>query len=193
MSSPDLVALRVVGVDLSLTSSGVAAIDSLGDEFVPSCWHIKSSGKRGDSLIDRDVRITELADGVLNSILLAPLLPVLVMIEGPAYGSRGGSPVDRYGLWWRIVSSLLSRNIPVAYAHPTTRSKFAAGNGKSDKAAVASSMQRIWTGMEFKNSDESDALALAHMAAVGLGWTVVTLARHKECLSAVKWPVQPAG
>lgn len=183
--APDRVnANRVVGIDLSLSSSGVAVIQCVGDECEVTATSYTSKGQRADGLRDRYTRIQLLAAAVGEYVDAA----TLAVIEGPSHGSLGGSPVDRHYLWWAVVGDLLKGGIPVAVVAPATRAKFATGSGRGDKAAVAGAVSRLWPDLILANSDEADAVALAHMGAVALEWPVLTLQRHRECLPAVKWP-----
>lgn len=179
---------HITGVDLSLSCSGVASIYRQGDHCKVIASSVTSSGRRGDGLAERHDRIVTLAAAVVQEIGR----PRLAVVEGPSHGSRGGSPVDRYHLWWSVVGRLVTWGIPIAVVAPATRAKFATGSGKGDKAAVAAAMCRLWPDVVLGNSDESDAVALAHIGAVRLGWPVVTLERHRGCLAAVRWPVLPS-
>lgn len=176
---------RVVGLDISLTSTGLAIITRRVEGSTLVNTHtITSRGKRDDGLAERAERIADLASHI------ATLLgnPKLVVIESPAFGARGGSTLDRSGLWWRVVGELAARNVPTAVCPPTVRAKFATGKGNADKAAVSAAVARLWPDLEVANSDEADAVALAHAGAVRLGWDVETLARHHDCLAGIRWP-----
>lgn len=176
---------RIAGLDLSLTSCGVGVITRRGDgTCIANCSTFTSRGKRDDGLPERAARIADLAAGVVRHAANAEL----VVIEGPSHGSRGGSPLDRHGLWWRVAAELIGRGVPVAVCAPATRAKFAAGSGRADKAAVSSAVSRLWPDLSVANADEADAVALAHAGAVRLGWDVVTLERHRDALWAVRWP-----
>ncbi len=163
--------MSIVGLDLSLTCTGLARIHPDGQAYT---WHITSTGKRGDTLTDRALRIHRMAGQILADIGDNDQ----IVIEAPSHGQPGGSTWDRAGLWWAVVSALHRRDIPVCMVSPTTRAKWATGTGRGDKAAVAVAMSRLFPDVELSNSDETDALALAHIGAVLAGYSVPTLARH---------------
>ena len=176
---------RIVGLDLSLTSCGVGVITRrVDDTCIAACSTITSRGRRGDGLTERAGRIGALA----GEVALAAVPAALVVVEGPSHGSRGGSPLDRHGLWWAVGQELVARSVPVAVCAPATRARFAAGSGKADKAAVSAAVARLWPDLTISNADEADAVALAHAGAVRRGWPVETLARHRDALAAVRWP-----
>lgn len=174
--------MSVIGIDLSLVSTGVATVLPGGQAYTRS---VTSTGKRDDSLADRVGRIRGLAEDITDGAADCDL----VVIEAAAYSRGAGSGSwDRAGLWWAVVQRLASRGVPVALCAPSTRAKWAAGTGKADKAAVAAAMARLFPDVEIANSDEADALALAHIGAVHAGYPVATLARHDtKAMAAVKW------
>lgn len=181
--------MRVVGLDLSLTSCGVAVVSRRVDgTTLATCASFTSKGKRADSVADRARRIATLASEVTTGLAN----PDLVVVEGQSHGSRGGSIVDRAGLWWRVIDGLVARSVPVAVCPPKTRAKAMTGNGSADKAAVSAAVKGLWPDLQIDNGDESDALSLAHLGAVCLGWAVPTLQRHRDALRAIEWPELPA-
>lgn len=163
----------VVGIDPSLASTGLARI-TYGSPawWVVECDTIATQGRRGDGLAARAERIDDIARGVKNFVDGASM----VVLEGPSFGSRGGSSWDRAGLWWRIVDNLVCAEVGTGVhfgvCSPSSRAKFATGRGNADKAAVAASAAKLWPDAEIGNSDEADALVLASMAACTQEWPV---------------------
>jgi Holliday junction resolvasome RuvABC endonuclease subunit len=172
----------IVGLDTSLTCTGMAAIWRQGGV------HLTSHGRTGhldEPLTARGRRIRDIVS-VFRDFLPAN---ALVVVEGPSYGSTGGSQHDRSWLWGALVTVALNRGLPVAVVAPQTRAKFAAGNGRASKTDVQAAVMRHWL-VAPSNLDESDALALGWIAAVRLGWTPGT-DQQIECLAAVRWPEHP--
>lgn len=175
----------VVGIDLSLRSTGVAKLF----EWMPfeglelTTDTITSDGKRNDSLIDRHARLCELTTKILDFAGQ----PTMAVIEGPVTGVKGASPVDRYSLFWFVVSGLIRREIPVAVISPTALKKAIAGSGRADKVQVALAMAKLWPDAEIGNNDSADAAALAHLGAVHIGWKVKSLASHRRVIA--EWPI----
>lgn len=173
----------VVGIDLSLTATGLAAVTSDGMHEAST---VKSSGKRGDTLVQRAGRIDEIVFRVND--FACHWRADLVVIEGPSIMSKGGSSWDRAWLWGTVVEDLLSTG--VAVCPPTVLKKWAAGKGNADKAAVAVGVSRLWREIECDSDNEWDALALASMGSQRLGFGVVPdRAHHAACLEKVEWPV----
>lgn len=174
----------VIGIDPSLQSTGLAALYDDGRVVVNS---FGSKGKRDETLAERAARINQTTAWV--RVLLADTEfagIAFVVIEGPAGATPGGSTWDRAGLWWSLVRTALPL-APVAMVAPTTRAKWATGDGRADKAAVGASMARRAPSVTITNSDEADALALAWMGAQHLGWQPASNA-ERVSLKVVRWP-----
>lgn len=173
-----------VGIDLSLTSTGVGIISRLaGGQCKVVAHTVTSKGKRAASLVDRNERMVTLIKDIVRIAGVAEL----VVIEGLFGGAKAGSMLDRSGCWWFVVDALHRRGIPVAVVAASSAKLAIAGSGRADKAAMAMALSRLWPELEIANDDESDAVAFAHLGAVALGWPVVTLERHKT----VKWQEAP--
>jgi Holliday junction resolvasome RuvABC endonuclease subunit len=174
----------VLGIDMSLTGTGLAAVTSDGGFTVTTEG---STGKRGDTLADRDRRLADLARRIGLFVENWDDY-TLAVIEGPAIMAKGGSNWDRAGLWWLTVYTALDP-ARTAVAAPTTVKKWAAGKGSADKAAVAGGVTRLWPEFECGSDNEADALALASMGAQRLGWRLFPKrAHHSDALLKVEWP-----
>jgi len=173
--------VRIVGIDPSLTGTGLAILNQHG------AWvtTIMTTGRRGDGLAERDHRIRYIVNEVLADDMCNADLAV---IEGPAITRNAGSAWDRAGLWWRIVHRLLANDVPVAVCPPSTRAKWATGRGNADKAAVAVAVARMWPDVELTDDNQADALALASMGAQRLGLLPTDKKHHTDALAAVAWP-----
>lgn len=152
--------IRVVGLDLSLTGTGVATLDEGGIHTAL----ITSKGKKADSLAMRAARLGLLKGKIVD------LIPdrALVVIEQPAYSQTGGSHHDRSGLWWLIVDYLAGFN-PVVEVGPGTLKKFATGKGNAGKDEMLAAAIRRYPTAEVANNNVADAVHLMAMGARHLG------------------------
>jgi len=169
----------VVGIDVSLTSTGVAQVSA--DGCVAGV--VRTQGKQRDPLTVTAARIEHIVSEV--SAWLVP--GSLVVIEGPSYDSTGGKEWDRAGVWHRIVAEARTKGCWVAQAAPKTRAKWAAGHGSADKARVAVGLRRLMPDHAFISSDDADAAVLALMGAQRIGLRPQTRERL-AMLAAVEWP-----
>jgi crossover junction endodeoxyribonuclease RuvC len=177
----------IVGVDLSLRATGIGIVTQTVDgRCVLSHGICTSEGKRGDLIPQRHARLAALGKDILR--YAGNPKTVLVVIEGIIGGSAQGSSMDRHALHWFVMGGLVRKEIPIAIIAPTSLKKAITDNGKADKVAVSSAMHRLWPDLDAPSSDVTDAVALAHLGAVALGWPVQTLERHKD-VKWTEWPV----
>lgn len=168
--------MKIVGLDLSLTSTGVAVIDGAG--YTTLTLKTKTTGHE---------RLRWLVQQVGERTLTAGL----VVVEGPAYNARASQQGhhERAGLWWMVTHELWTWGIPTAVASPAAVKKYATGNGSASKDAVLSAVIRRFAGYDGSSNDEADALTLAALGAQWSGQPIVTMPQlHREALGKVAWP-----
>ena len=178
---------RIVGIDLSLTSTGVAVIT---DRYIHTD-RITSTGHKDDSLSERRQRLHDLALAIRNHVLTTDL----VVIEQPAYSRKTGHMHDRSGLWWLVVDRLEHYATEIVEVPPTARSKYATGKGNAAKDHVLAAVIRRYPEVEVTGNDEADALVLAAMGARALGHPIeVSLPQtHLDAMAKVAWPTDTEG
>lgn len=162
----------VVGLDLSLTSTGWATWGSHG--FAGG--HIPSTGHKDDSLQQRWTRLYDLSEQV------AQIIPpnALVVIEAPSYGGmKYGKPHDRSGLWWMIVEMAYRNRHAVVEVPPSNLKQYVTGSGIADKDAMIAAIVKRYPDANVTNNDHADAVGLASMGA-----------RHLGCLAESGLPVR---
>lgn len=166
---------RVLGLDLSLTASGLA-----GNGYADT---IKPPAKLRD-VARLDWIRREILDRYLYQIDLA-------VMEGPSYGSARQSQSghhERAGLWWVVRVAIEHNGVPLAIVSPKGRAKYATGNGNAGKDDVVREVARRFDWFEGDNN-AADALILAAMGADHLGVPMATMpATHRVALDAVAWP-----
>lgn len=179
---------HVLGLDLSLTSTGMAMIE--GGKLV-GVDSVKTKGKRADTIEDRAKRLRHIADVIVEFVRADQT--DLIVIEAPSYGSRFGSAHDRSGLWWIVTEALITAGFQVALVAPQTRAKYATGAGNSKKDIVLAHVIERYvseTTPRISNDDEADAVALAAMGARFLGEPVEDELPEANlaAMSGAQWP-----
>lgn len=149
---------RYVGLDLSLTATGIATIDEDGAHTTRT---LPSKGTKAATLRDRSVRLHNLT----ADIVIAACTADIVCIEGPSYGQTTGSHHDRSGLWWLVVDALMSEDLELIEITPAQVKKYATGKGNAGKDAVLASVVRRYDTAPVQSNDEADAFVLAAIAA----------------------------
>lgn len=177
----------VVGLDLSLTGTGIATPGGLRT--------VTSRGKADASLRDRAIRLHDLAMTIVGHVETAARRDVdggaLVVIEAPAFDSRTGHQHDRSGLWWLIVDELIGPSWALV-AEVTTGGvkKYATGAGNAKKAAVVSAVAHRY-GLQVADDNQADAFVLRAMGSDWLGQPLASVPKtHRDALDKVAWPAR---
>lgn len=166
---------RVIGLDLSLTCTGVAG-EGWTDIIRPR------TGLRGHP------RLAFIVDQVAVHIRNADL----VVIEGPSFG--GGVAhrhEDLAGLRVMVRHACWRRGIPYAVVPPSCRALYATGKGSGSKGAVRDAVRERY-GVECDGPgryDQADAYVLLAMGLHHLGWPIaVPPDSHRRGLDGCQWP-----
>lgn len=182
--------MKVVGIDTSLTSTGLCTIDA---GKIVSLHSAKSRGKLADTYDMRSDRLFKLANEIVDYV--TDKKPNLVVIEAPSYGSNFGSAHDRSGLWWQVHIALRNDGYPLARVAPQTRAKYGTGAGNSKKDVVFAAVKHLYTDLSprgIANDDEGDAILLAAMGSRWAGFPVEPAGsvsdRSETALDGVLWP-----
>lgn len=176
---------NVLGLDLSLTSTGVARV-SQGRIIGTSS--IRTAGKKGDDLLARGNRLNSIQRQIEQDVWV--FNPELVVIEAPSYGSQHGAQHDRSGLWWLVVDYLIGAGIPIATVSPNGRAKYGTGKGNSPKDQVLAAVCKRHPEVEIRGNDEADALILACMGSRKLGRPIEDELplTHLAAMDGAYWP-----
>lgn len=187
----------VVGIDPSLTSTGIAILQDGNPIATKTIGH---KTRDGSSYAHRSDRIVSQARAVIdtiqsdiggrNSTTNVAWRIDLAIIEGPAYAHANAYTHDGAGLWWGLYSKLRALRIPTAVVAPQTRAKWATGAGNADKKLVLANVRQWWPDMHIPNHDIADALVLAAIGAHHHGDPLPfeIKGRHTLGLEAVAWP-----
>lgn len=171
----------VVGLDLSLTSTGVVIVDG----GVAVTRLVRSSGAKSATLTQRAVRIDRLASSIVAGVPFG----ALVVVEQPAYGQTTGSHHDRSGLWWLVTRALILGGWTVVEVTPGGLKKYATGKGNASKDTVLAAVVKRYLDIDVTDNNIADALVLAAMGARHLGTPIeqsLPLA-NLSALDAVRW------
>lgn len=180
----------VVGLDLSLTSSGLAVptLDTSG-RWVDGATRIRTAGTKDATLGDRHGRLSRIVQQVRDHI---PDDAELVVIEGPSYSSKGGSQHDRSGLWWMTINMIRTSGWAVVEVPPSCRIKYALGKGggaEAGKDNVLAAAVKRYEHMNIVGNDVADAVLLAAMGLDQMGHPPAEVPKaHREALAKVAWP-----
>lgn len=174
--------LRVIGLDLSLTSTGVALPDG-------TTYRIRTRDKDGDR------RLLHIRDSIRDD--LADYRPHLAVVEDlPRHAMGAGVTAKVHGI---VLGELLDAGVPYAYVVPATLKAYACDNGRADKAELAAAAY-LAAGAEFVDDRGGDQCDAWWLRAAGHDWAGVPLfdlpQGQRDRLRKAKWPAEfarPAG
>lgn len=173
--------VRVVGLDLSLTSTGMS--DGSRHEVVQTGPY-----EEIEERLERIIRsvVQFVVGGAVDP-------PDLVVIEGAAFAAPGTAQHELAAIRLMVRHRLWCLKIPFAMVPPATLKKYITGDGRATKPEMAACVARQygWDPTEVKLSqgryDRVDALGLAAMGYDRLDEPIGN-AICRESLDAVVWP-----
>ena len=180
-----------VGLDLSLTGTGVAVISRETGHV--RLGLVETAGVKDPTLDQILSRLHTALEGIVAHI---PITRTLVVVEAPSRGPQTGKAHERAGLWWRTVAYLHAKGHDVAQAYPRTRAKYAAGhlpvqNARKgpNKREVIAALTTEHPHLALGNDNIADAFALACMGARRLGSPIDSSTRQRvQAVATVRWP-----
>ncbi|EST22810.1 hypothetical protein [Streptomyces niveus] len=166
--------LRIIGLDLSLTSTGVALPDG-------STYRIKTRAKDGDR------RLLVIRDSIRAD--LAEHRPHLAVVEDlPVHAMAAGRTGHVHGV---VKAVLLDADVPYALVAPATLKSFAADHGNADKARMAAAAY-LAADAKFANDKGGDMCDAWWLRAAGhdaLGAPLFSMPQaQRDRLHKVNWP-----
>jgi Holliday junction resolvasome RuvABC endonuclease subunit len=173
-------AVRMMGLDLSLTGTGLARPDGLTTRIVTKPTADKL---HGDIMRCRHIALTirkEIADTGTTH----------VVVEGSVH--RSPAAFDTGQLTGIVKLMLLEGDIPWVDIPPAALKRFAAHNGNASKDMMMAHAIRDF-GFEGSNNDEADAFLLWQMGETALGRRPKTNKERLGIVSAIVWPWGGAG
>ena len=172
-------AVRLVGLDLSLTSTGIArlTLDSTTGEVAGTSTDVVGWSLDNDAPLPiRARRVREVAGDVSRAIGGVLAHVDLVVVEGASFGSNRPGASELHGLRWAVLARLAAHEVPVVEVAPATLKLYAAFDGRASKTLVVQAIRRHY-GDRFDiplrksdgQQDVADAIALVAMAARSVG------------------------
>ena len=188
---------HIVGLDLSLTSTGWAIIrpeDEPGERIRTGL--ITSASIPNDAPDKYPLTLTRVRRLASKIVLTVQDMArrnhddvVVVVIEAPAFSSNTGQAHTRAGLWW-LVYHLVEKFALVVLVEPTKLKRYVTRKGNAGKSVVLTTIVRNFPALDIVDDNEADALGLACMAARELGFPQEPSVQRCDpgALEGVHWP-----
>lgn len=173
--------IRLAGLDLSLTSTGIARLDLDDDGAVTGSRTEVVAGpalSKDAPWDERAERVREQSLRVCDALL--PILgrrpPDLIVVEGASFGSNRPGASELHGLRWRTYATLSRHGATLVEVAPKTLKLYVTGDGGAPKPLVVQAIRRHYgdrfdlplrkaDGLE----DVADATGLVAMGARSIG------------------------
>jgi crossover junction endodeoxyribonuclease RuvC len=145
-----------VGIDGSLTGTGIASLDSVSNQFTIKT--IKTGAHDFPNDLDR---LQHIADNILASI---PPETKLVAVEDVFISKfQVGSGMKLIGLAFILRMSLYKSKIPFFLVSPTQLKKFISSKGNSSKDMISKDVYKFY-GVDCKDDNQADATVLSKIS-----------------------------
>lgn len=181
--------MRVVGLDISLASTGFADIEQFGGTGPGWGYLLKSNAIKTEraktlkgkqpTLLEQHTRLQLIEDRVISMCLDFGPKPALVVVEATSPGSTGFMQVLIFGCWWRVTGRVLRSGLTVVEVSPSQVKEYATGSGSTrgktkvtKEMVVAAVNDRYDVGavrLRPSENDRADAIVLAAIGARLLG------------------------
>jgi crossover junction endodeoxyribonuclease RuvC len=178
----------VVGLDPSLTSTGVATCRRYRDDEIDTN-RVRSAPDK-DPVTKKAIETWDSRRERLGTIVeeITAFIPMgsLVMIEGPSYNSKSTSHHDRSGLWWALSFTLHEMGCELCVVSPSQRMMYATGKGVADKDLVLASAVKRYPDIDVTGNDVADGVILLAMGMRLIGRQIDQLPRtHVRALDKI--------
>lgn len=162
---------RVVGLDLSITATGVALWDGTTHTITAAKW-------------GGDWRLVNIRKTVLHH-LLTPRAALAVIEDLPTHAHGAGVTGMVHGV---VRELLLDNGVPYVLVPPATLKKYATGKGNATKADMRMALYQR-AGLDLRDDNQADAWWLRMMGLDWLGHATVILPKaQRDALLKVDWP-----
>lgn len=181
---------RVVGVDTSLTATGLASSEG----WCRVIGYVDRTKKNPISKLPRVERLAHM-NVLLDSVMAAIGTPDLAVIEGAALSKAAGGAHERGWLWWRVYERLLDAGVPVGVVSTNQRIHYATGKGTGSKGVVLEQVVRRWPQWQTGGNDNAaDGVVLM---AAGRDWLRAPIGdvpkSHRKAVDNADWSAAGAG
>jgi crossover junction endodeoxyribonuclease RuvC len=183
-------AIRVVGLDLSHTATGICDLDNTLPAPTPRCTTIRTAGLTGHP---RQRHILTQIDMAIHA---GTRRADIVAIEGPGtrVGAASAHIIDTAKLHGIVDYHIARHGIPYVEIPPAVLKIYATGSGNAPKDDVLLAVERRYGHLiRVADNNQADALILAAMTLHHYGRILVAVPQtHARALTSIKtWPDLP--
>lgn len=172
---------RILGIDSSLTATGLARID-IGPGYTDRWEAVIATGTAAAPRPTKDkskLAMVRRVNALMAQIESAFEGVDAVGIEGLAYGARGEASWVLPWVWGRCLELCEKHGVPLTVVATSARAKFAVGKGNAPKDAVLLAASRLWPEVELADNNEADALIVGAAVAQQIGKPILPVTQYR--------------
>ncbi|WP_327594618.1 hypothetical protein [Streptomyces chartreusis] len=176
---------RVVGVDTSLTGTGLASSEG----WCRVIGYVDKTKKHPISKLPRLERLAHM-NVLLDQVMAGIGRPDLALMEGAALSRASGGAHERGWLWWRVFERLLDAGVPTGVMSTNQRLLYATGKGAGSKTVVLEQVVRRWPQWQTGGNDNAaDAVVLMAAGRDWLRHPICAVPKtHRKAVDGADWP-----
>lgn len=178
---------RILGIDSSLTGTGLARIDVSNNHTWDGRDHnmdvatVAAPGPTKDkshrAMVRRVNALIEQIEGAIAPSTELDIdldhLPDLIAIENLAFGARGAGAWVLPWIFGRCCELAERYDIPLIVVATSARAKYATGKGNADKEVVLLAANNLFPAAQISNNNEGDAAVVGAIGCHYLGYPIV--------------------
>lgn len=174
---------RILGIDSSLTGTGLARIDVSNNHTWDGRDHnmdvatVAAPGPTKDkshlAMVRRVNALIEQIEDAVTSDGLGHDKPDLIAIENLAFGARGAGAWVLPWIFGRCCELAERYDIPLIVVATAARAKYATGKGNADKEVVLLAANNLFPAAQISNNNEGDAAVVGAIGCHYLGYPIV--------------------
>lgn len=177
--------MRILGIDTSLTATGLARVDVQPiEDDDPLAAYIAATATVGAPKPTKDKSKRAMARRV-NALIeqvewcFKQDKPDAVGMEGLAFGARGEGAWVLPWVFGRVIELCEAYDVPLQIVATSARAKFACGKGNADKDTVLAAMIKQFPEADVSNNNEADALAVAATVCHQRGVPILPVTQYR--------------
>ncbi|QBI96463.1 RuvC-like resolvase [Mycobacterium phage Donny] len=179
--------MRILGIDTSLTATGLARIDvvPIEEDDNPLAAYVAVVGKVGAPKPTKDKSKRAMARRV-NALIEqiewcfeGDEKPDAVGMESLAFGARGEGAWVLPWIFGRVIELCEKHDVPLQVVATSARAKFATGKGNASKDQVLAAVIKLFPEADVSDNNEADALAVAAVLCQLHGLPILPVTQYR--------------
>jgi Holliday junction resolvasome RuvABC endonuclease subunit len=179
--------MRILGIDTSLTGTGLAMIDVLDMEddnplaaYIAQTATAKAPGPTKDKSKAAMVHRVEALLAQIDAVFTDGEEPIdAVGIEGLAYSAGNASAWVLAWVWGETIRLCVKHKKPLTVVATSARAKYATGKGNAGKDEVLLAASKAFPHAGITDNNQADALIVGAVVCHQLGYPILPVTQYR--------------